>query len=600
MSKNSSEILAANKVTDSLALTDGMLSPDIKQRDKTPTWDGYVYIYHNGEEKKSEMIGSVAVQVKGKRVIKNKNGFPLEFSHSAEVADLRNYLYNGGAIYFVVLIDKNNLEDRQIYYNALAPVKLRQYNLQNISSATVSISLKQFPSERDKKIGVFMNFNKDSKAQTSFAQEGTMSIDDISSPQVEEVSISVITDTMPKNEMDILGLLSDNDTYAYAKLKGSQAKIPIDFLPSNLFFERNDNSTVEVEGKVYFDSISYISKKNEVILRIGDCLSFSLNNKTKKVNVDFTPNNMLRPTTEGLDFIIAALKAKQFKMGNIDIPLAVSEKDLALFNLKERESYLLYCKRIVELLDVLHIDSDIDLSQVTQSNNKNLHILQTALLDGKSVRNLVVKDNCLIDVNINGTIIRTIVEKNGDEFIIKDFFNSNKGAYRTYDDGSIAMSSIYSVLKVDEFNKLSNINFNNILQSYKEISDKQYFSYETANIDLLKMLLAYDESNNLKLLKAIQELAKWLKDESNEIPEDIKLVNWLQSIKRERELTSDEKRQLQLLLDDSVSCGIKTAINLLLDNQIAADIHFEKMSQEDRDTFIRFPIFHFWKNNTIE
>ena len=36
---------------------------------------------------------------------------------------------------------------------------------------------------------------------------------------------------------------------------------------------------------------------------------------------------------------------------------------------------------------------------------------------------------------------------------------------------------------------------------------------------------------------------------------------------------------------------------LLLDQQAAAEVHFEKLDEQLKEEFKKYPIFHFWKEN---
>lgn len=92
------EMYSINKLTDAVLRT-GVIEPDIHENDKTPSWDGEMRLYHSSEFNKSNLAGRIPVQVKGtwvERFQKNKATF------QAEVSDLRNYLNDGGVIFFLI------------------------------------------------------------------------------------------------------------------------------------------------------------------------------------------------------------------------------------------------------------------------------------------------------------------------------------------------------------------------------------------------------------------------------------------------------------------------------------------------------------------
>ena len=99
------ETFSVNAVQDSLSLTD-FLDPFIADNDKEPSWDGHVYIYESKNHKKDNLKGRIPVQVKGKECDDLAND---TISFSMSTSDLRNYLYDGGAILFVIYIGKGGL-----------------------------------------------------------------------------------------------------------------------------------------------------------------------------------------------------------------------------------------------------------------------------------------------------------------------------------------------------------------------------------------------------------------------------------------------------------------------------------------------------------
>ena len=65
MNKKDIETLAVNAVRDSIALCDYM-EPYLNDNDKTPSWDGDIYIYTTPDRKKENLRGLIKSQIKGK------------------------------------------------------------------------------------------------------------------------------------------------------------------------------------------------------------------------------------------------------------------------------------------------------------------------------------------------------------------------------------------------------------------------------------------------------------------------------------------------------------------------------------------------------
>lgn len=142
------------------------LSQFIDENDKTPSWDGSVIIYKNNKRENSNIIGKVAIQVKGRLENKIKHS---EYAFSADMVDLLNYKNNGGVIFFLVLINKQKYSQRKIYYETLTPLKIRGHITGHEGQGSRTIKLKELPKEKHKIQTVFLNFYHDSTKQHSFA-----------------------------------------------------------------------------------------------------------------------------------------------------------------------------------------------------------------------------------------------------------------------------------------------------------------------------------------------------------------------------------------------------------------------------------------------
>ncbi|MCM1722940.1 hypothetical protein [Bacteroides ovatus] len=164
-------------------------------------------------------------------------------------------------------------------------------------------------------------------------------------------------------------------------------------------------------------------------------------------------------------------------------------------------------------------------------------------------------------------------------------------------DGQENVISPYSILSEDDYIKLSNINFSKILDSFKNIVSYSDNIYEQTNDALLKLLLAYDKIQLNEILLAAKDIASWLFYEAGEaLGLEIKTLNYLQTIKRERSLNEEENALLFNIADSTTEKTMfKLAANLLLENYKGTKILFERMSSEEKELFKTFPIYSFWK-----
>ena len=95
---------------------------NIKEGDKFPVWDGDILVYDSDKERKNENIKyKLPVQVKGTEArVENSLKFKIRTN------DLKKYRDDGGVIYFVVQVDKNNSINNKIFYIDLLPVNIKK------------------------------------------------------------------------------------------------------------------------------------------------------------------------------------------------------------------------------------------------------------------------------------------------------------------------------------------------------------------------------------------------------------------------------------------------------------------------------------------
>ena len=127
------ETLSVNAVKNSI-VTSEFLDQFIADNDKEPSWDGFVYIYGDKSKKKSNLKGRMPVQVKGTECDDHSKE---TISFSMTTVDLRNYLYDGGCVLFVVYIGNCGLTNN-IYYAELTPVKLRPHSYHQTNTFSLS------------------------------------------------------------------------------------------------------------------------------------------------------------------------------------------------------------------------------------------------------------------------------------------------------------------------------------------------------------------------------------------------------------------------------------------------------------------------------
>ena len=89
------------------------IESSISRNDKGLSWDGFIYLYSNKNQKKENLVCKCEIQVKGKAKLGKSR------SYSISIADLNNYKNNGGIIFFVI-----DIETKKVFYTELLPTKI--------------------------------------------------------------------------------------------------------------------------------------------------------------------------------------------------------------------------------------------------------------------------------------------------------------------------------------------------------------------------------------------------------------------------------------------------------------------------------------------
>lgn len=609
MNAKAIETLSINAVRDSIVVSE-FLDQYIADNDKEPSWDGFIYIYNDSSKKKSELIGRVPVQVKG---VTCNDFSKSKITHPVNIVDMNNYLHDGGIIYFVVYINKDGTE-KKIYYQTLAPVKLKSYLIEiernNKEKAkkqqTKSLELMEFPSDNNRKATILLNFYKNCKMQSSFSNSDIFSIEDLERLQerdmVKHISLTISGYGYDASKSDIHRAFLENEVYLYVDIKGSNISHPVDVIPINLLIKENELKVISTCGKKFYNKFSRIKSLEGTIVKIGDSFSLEINQNTGSIKFNYNPTAMLRKRAKDLEFFLSMVDERGFFIDGVKMPFDFPDVEIRKIDKDKQKKSLEYYLKMIDVLDTLHIDDDININNLTEQERREFNNLIIAFVDKKPVSNLKPDLPTICNINIANLKLMLVFEKHlnsNNTYNIYDFFNSNLALFYDTPGGEQLRTSLYSALQKEGYLQVENIDYESILPSYKLIEKENNDIFNRANDDLLAMLLAYDKSSikNPKLLKAARDLAKWiLKDDKQVIPYEVKTLNYLQIIRREREFNIDEVKELcDIIVDNSMGVDIITGAYLLLSNQMAAEIYFEKMNLELQETFKGFPIYKFWK-----
>lgn len=588
-------------VKDSLSMTD-TLSQFIKENDKTPSWDGEVLIYKSNRTDKKDIIGKVTVQVKGEMA---DNINREECSFSVDMADLVNYKNDGGTIYFVVLINKKNPSKRKTFYDALTPLKIGNYIEGHKNQNSRVIKLKRLPGDKYSIQTIFYNFYQDSKKQHSFSSIPPIKLRTLSSSNDIVGITSSLTIFSPKKKLPFpIDAFLNNEVYWYAKIANSPIPHPIELVSDIKLISKDGFPPIFVNGDRYDNYMSETQTKDDITIQFGESTTLVFIKNGKGARLDYRLTGMLRNRIKDLNFIISIIETGVIVFGEnkkVNLGQMHANTPFDIISAKKQlESY----KRIEQFWKSLQVKADFDIGNIdSNSSLEELYLLIKSIngkqaihinLDGEHTGYLLHKSMS----NFQILLFLDAVDKKKSLYKVHNFFDY-KGIFKVARGNTEYFASHYSVLSPDDYIELSNIDLSKMLPSYKDLNDKDVNIFEAANYDLLNLLFAYDKHTDhpIEILNTAKEIASWLLNESaDNLHAEIKMINYLQTIKREKELTAEENRKLyEITENENSSLMFKLGANLLLENHKVARIQFEQLCEQDKEAFISFPIYKFWK-----
>lgn len=575
------------------------ISQFLTDNDKEPCWDGHLYLYSERIRDKKHLLGRVPVQVKGTEVEEFETN---NWRFKLEKDDLNAYLHE--PTFFIVCQIKKNSKERKLFYREMLPDfvnKLLKDIDKHGSKMTLFYPLTDDLTEFEDQLMVFFN---NSKKMVSFANSKPLSI-----AEAMKRGIRDFTFIAPGrfSEMELLKYLSTHETYFYAKVaKDLDIEMPLSDGPARLAFKRDVNGDVKVGDRVFYKGYTSEIKNGRLVVTIGDTITINMPmdaaDKVAPTIKMTVKNHFLKDAIKDAEFAVALNDIGVLTVGDVDLNLAVNEKDY-VDDLRQR---LTCWKDLDAVLDKLHVAKPFDLTKI----KKNQYLLIDLLIDtigkGHTVK-LPKQQTTILTLEISNIILLLYcVVGNDNECILGDFFDRTINiAYKANETETVNVSP-FSYLQNEHFwEKIDNIDYDNIVESAHEAAKAHDFCFQMSNYDVLSMVLASDAieksdtERSKKLLDEALKLDEWLL--GNDPRPDfnpVHVINKMQILKRQRELSNEELLQLeQILKNDKIEVPIKVAVNLLLGNQKEVDELFATLSEEDKNAMQAFPIWKFHKQN---
>lgn len=573
-----------------------VISQFIADNDKEPCWDGHLYLYADGIKDKEHLQGRVPVQIKGTEV---DSFVTKKWKYKLEKDDLKAYLEE--PTFFIVCQVKKDSKDRMLFFRELLPDlvnKLLRDMGKNETRKTLFHPLTDDLKEFEDQLMVFLS---NSKKMISFAHSNLLSMEEALKKGIKEFSF--IVPTKYADRLQLMKYLSTHSSYIYAKIsKELDVDMPLSNGPGRFIFQRDDDGEVRVGDRVYFKGYHNEIKEGRIIIKIGNVMTINMpmdNTDMEQTTVKLTTKaKYLKESINEAEFGVALNDTGVLSVGNLDLKMNVHEKEYV----EELRQKLMRWKELDNVLDKLHVTKPFDLTAITDGQGKLIDLLIETVGKGNMV-NLPGQETTLLFLEIGNIklLLWCAVGKDG-MCAIGDFFDrSIRIAYKISEDETINVSP-YSYLQLDKlWEKVDNIDFDSIIASAEEAARQHEYCYMMSNYDVLAMITAADAlektdvERSKKLLEEALKLDEWLiEKEIKDKMRPLHIINKMQILKRQRELTADERQTLEDMLNEEFAEDmVKAGVYLLLDRQGDFQQLFEKMQEDEKKSVKEFPIWRF-------
>lgn len=475
------EKMGVNAVSNYIVESD-YLSDFLAQQSTEPATDGVIRIYSAPGERKRDLIGIVAAQVKGTtdKTIVERN------RHIIKIVDLNYYYKEGGVIYFVVYVVD---EVPKIYYRDLLRIDIKEILKKNEEhrgkkdEGKITIDFREVPVNVDDFRTVLLNFHKDKDLQAKEYVE----INSI----IEKNSDLTFTIIAPKNNIEealkyISPVLYKNE---------GNLKIPVKRLKDGeLSIFTKSEFSIGIKG-----ANSYIATvmegEEETEIQIGSLQQLIVKFKEGRFKVDFEAKGKIQETIELLEILLGIVTGVNLYIDNKPVTELLFEEvneefisrvNHALESFKKTQEALNHCKVPLDFHYGELTESDIDVI------NRIMELYQTSI------------DNTWGKFEFNNRLVYLLKHK-GTIYNLLDLNVAFEINFWSKREDGIQYTTTPLVL-LDDFSKMTDTEISNIRGFIEKLIPFHEKACSDINLICVRLIDAYDQTNNNQFLLVAFEL----------------------------------------------------------------------------------------------
>ena len=508
----------------------------IDENDKTECTDGHLQVYSSSSFTIETVEGQLPVQVKG-TTSKRKSDRPKQ---QVRVSDLKHYLnIAGGCIYFYVYCG-SEARSAEVFYRLLLPYDLKKI-LADIPEQQERISLRfdRLPSDAAELTRLVRRAVKDRTKQRVVAGIAPKTIEEFKDAGLCfdecEFGIELLEGESPANLAPYR-----NGLYIYGKSPWGEL-YPLNKL-ENIVGVAIGSRHVVSSGDVSLNAVVMTgeNENGEHVFFRGFDICFSTN------TITLSETGTLVERMEELALMRALMQTGTLSIdgGGVARGCKLSGGDLDA--LESRLQLLEIIKRVV---DALHYKPELDISALTTQDLRNIGTIYKGLVENAPLHykdrqngfgyitlgNHPIK---LVFYQVSEDMYRMVDGLRLDNLTVSVFF-------RGEGDAPVAVAPLF-VQTMEDYMRLANIDAEVFAATLKQYPVTEASS-AYVNDKMLEMLSAYDQDACCKeeLLKCCEMTVDALEAFTDR---EATLINRYQIAARKRDLTSEEKSELNPLL----------------------------------------------------
>lgn len=361
MNTQTIEMLAACNVIKAVEES-SFFSTYINYNDKEISWDGTIDVFNEEKGKKKNLRGRFPVQVKG---TEQDNLSKKKISFEMEVADLKNYLDDGGCFIFVVYIKNSSTgTESKIYYAGLLPTDLIQ--ILDGAKNNKNITLKEFPQNLNDRTELIINFLENYKYQKGYTKGETITFSKLEQLEKDNMVESIIVPWVNCSQSDKFRVFVKNDSYIYIKIKHLEKLCPLQVIPQNKIIREEYNKYIVINNKILYKNCYFITSNEGKRLYFGDSFYLDLDEKDIAKGLNYEQTTKIRKMEKDIATMLLLADGGYFTYGNINQHLNPDDMELKKYNFNKQKKELEFAHDVVNSLNLIGCNEEIDLKELSK------------------------------------------------------------------------------------------------------------------------------------------------------------------------------------------------------------------------------------------